>query len=93
MPWIMAYAITCNPETIGIWGVDPSGQQRLEIQHFVQMALDRGIEVVAPEETILEPRRLYGLEKDIGNQERLEKIVNPAGLRLAIEGKLNGNFC
>jgi hypothetical protein len=89
MPWIMAYAITCNPETIGIWGVDPIGDykpQRSEVQHFVQIARDRGIEVIAPEEKILEPRRLYGLDKDIGHQEQLEQIMSPEGLRSALHG-------
>lgn len=88
-PWIMAYAITLNPDTIGLWGIDPVGDykpQRSEVQHFVQIARDRGIEVIAPEDTVLEPRRLYGLEKDIGHQEKLEKIMSPEGLKRAIEG-------
>jgi hypothetical protein len=84
MPWIMAYAIMQKPETIGIWGVE---QQRSEVQHFAQIARDRGIEVIAPEDTILDPPRLYCLEKDIGAQEQLEQIMSPQGLRLAIEGK------
>jgi hypothetical protein len=87
MPWIMAHAIMQKPEKIGIWGVDPAGPQRTEVQHFVQVARDRGIEVIAPEDTILNPPRLYALEKDIGEQEQLEKIMSPQGLRLAIEGK------
>lgn len=68
-PWIMAYAISFNPQTIGLWGIDPIGDykpQRSEVQHFVQVARDRGIEVIAPEDNILEPRRLYGLELDRG---------------------------
>jgi hypothetical protein len=87
MPWIMAYAIMLGPEKIGIWGVDPAGPQRAEVQHFVQVARDWGIEVIAPEDTILAPPRLYALEKDIGAQEQLEQIMSPQGLRLAIEGK------
>jgi hypothetical protein len=87
MPWLMAYAIMQKPEKIGIWGVDPAGPQRAEVRHFVQVARDRGIEVIAPEDTILDPPRLYALEKDIGNQEQLEQIMSQKGLRLAIEGK------
>ena len=92
MPWIMAYAITRKPKILGIWGVDPIGDykpQRSEVQHFVQIARDRGIEVIAPEDTILEPRRLYGLDKDIGHQEQLEGLMSPEGLRLALYGDGN----
>lgn len=66
-PWIMAYAITLNPETIGLWGIDPVGDykpQRSEMHHFIQVARDRGIDVIAPEDEILKPRPLYGLETD-----------------------------
>jgi hypothetical protein len=87
MPWLMAYAIMQKPEGIGIWGVDPVGPQRTEVQHFAQVARHRGIKVSAPEDTVLQPPRLYGLDKDIGEQEQLEKIMSPQGLRLAIEGK------
>lgn len=68
-PWIMAYAITQKPETIGLWGIDPRGDykpQRSEVQHFVQIARDRGIEVIAPEDDVLTPRPLYGYELDRG---------------------------
>lgn len=65
-PWIMAYAITLQPDTIGLWGINPIGSdykpQRSEVQHFVQIARDRGIEVIAPEDGILENRPLYGLQ-------------------------------
>ena len=64
-PWIMAYAIMLNPETIGLWGIDPTGDykpQKSEVQHFIQVAHDRGIEVIAPEDKILEPRKLYAWE-------------------------------
>lgn len=66
-PWIMAYAITLEPDTIGLWGIDPLGDykpQRSEVQHFVQVARYRGIEVIAPEETVLHPRKLYALDID-----------------------------
>ncbi len=70
-PWIMAYAITLQPEVIGLWGIDPTGDykpQRSEVQHFVQVARDRGIKVIAPEDHILEPRTLYAMDKDWGHQ-------------------------
>lgn len=70
-PWLMAYAITLNPQTIGLWGIDPGGDykpQRSEVQHFVQIARDRGIEVIAPEDKILEPRPLYGWELNVGRR-------------------------
>lgn len=65
----MAYAITLDPQTIGLWGIDPQGNykpQRSEVQHFIQIARDRGIEVIAPEDKILEPHPFYGIEADHG---------------------------
>lgn len=88
-PWIMAYAITLDPQTIGLWGIDPVGDykpQRSEVQHFIQVAHDRGIEVIAPEESILEPRRLYGLDKDFGHQEQYERVLGPEKVRMAVQG-------
>lgn len=66
-PWLMAYAISLEPQTIGLWGIDPVGDykpQRSEVQHFVQVARDRGIEVIAPDDKILEHRSFYALETD-----------------------------
>jgi hypothetical protein len=67
-PWIMAYAITLNPQTIGLWGINPRGDykpQLSEIQHFASLAMSRGIEVIAPEDDVLKMRgKLYALEKD-----------------------------
>lgn len=88
-PWLMAYAITLNPETIGLWGIDPVGDykpQRSEIHYFISIARFRGIQIIAPEDKILQPRRLYALDKDIGCQEQLEKRMRPEMLKLAIEG-------
>lgn len=87
-PWIMAYAIMLEPETIGLWGIDPVGDykpQRSEVQHFIQVARDRKIEVVAPEESILEHRRFYGLDKDFGHQEQYERAFGKATVRKALE--------
>lgn len=77
IPWLMAYAITLNPQTIGIWGVDPIGDykpQRSEVQHFVQVARDRGIEVIAPEETFLEPRSFYAF---VSSNDKAVGAVSP----------------
>lgn len=66
-PWIMAYAITFKPDEIGLWGIDPMREyapQRAEVQHFAQVARDRGIKVEAPEDDVLKPKPLYGLEVD-----------------------------
>ncbi len=62
-PWMMAYAITQEPEAIGLWGiecVDRYAFQRFEVQHFLLVAHDRGIKLVIPENcTLMEPRKLY----------------------------------
>jgi len=66
-PWMMAYAITFQPKILGLWGIDPVGDykpQRSEVQHFVQVARDRGIEVIAPEDNVLQPRLLYARDTD-----------------------------
>lgn len=66
-PWMMAYAISLEPDEIGLWGIDPTGDykpQRSEIQHFIQVARDRAIKVIAPEDEILKHRPLYALETD-----------------------------
>ncbi len=63
--WLMAYAITQNPKTIGLWGIDgmPKNQyagQRPEIWYFTSVARYRGIEVVSPDEPqLLEPDPSY----------------------------------
>ena len=65
-PWLLAYAISLKPAKIGIWGVEAREgypMQRYELQHFIQIAKDEGIEVIVPEGcTILERRPLYGFE-------------------------------
>jgi hypothetical protein len=80
IPWLMAYAITLNPDEIGLWGIEPSGvykPQHAEVHHFAQVARDRGIEVNAPEDTVLEPRKLYALEKDYSHEAAMQAIFAP----------------
>jgi hypothetical protein len=80
IPWLMAYAITLDPDEIGLWGIEPSGvykPQHAEVQHFAQVARDRGIEVNAPDDTVLEPRKIYALEKDYSTEMTMQAIFNP----------------
>jgi hypothetical protein len=80
IPWLMAYAITLDPDEIGLWGIEPSGEykpQHAEVHHFAQVARDRGIEVNAPEDTVLQPRKLYALEKDFSAEMAVQAIFNP----------------
>jgi hypothetical protein len=63
--WMLAYAILQEPETIGLFGIECEGNyapQKAEMWHFVQVARDLGIEVIAydsPEIKILEHPKLY----------------------------------
>jgi hypothetical protein len=80
IPWIMAYAITLDPDEIGLWGIEPAGDykpQHAEVQHFAQVARDRGITVTAPEGRVLIPRKLYALEKDFSHEAAIQAIFNP----------------
>jgi len=65
--WLLAYAISLEPETIGIWGVEASGEyspQRKDIHHFVQVAYDRGIKIVIPENCpLLDKPKLYAFQQ------------------------------
>jgi hypothetical protein len=65
--WLLAYAITLKPETIGIWGVEAVGEyspQRKDIHHFVQVARDRGIKIVIPDGcTLLDKPKLYAFSQ------------------------------
>ena len=65
VPWLLAYAITLDPNEIGIWGVEAKGEytpQRKDIHHFVQIAHDRGIKVTVPDGcTLLDKPKLYAL--------------------------------
>ena len=63
LPWLFAYAISLNPEAIGVWGVEALDRyepQRYDVQHFAQVCHDRGIEIVIPEGcTLLTARKSY----------------------------------
>jgi hypothetical protein len=65
--WMLAYAISLRPETIGIWGVEAAGEyspQRKDIHHFVQIAHDRGIKIEIPEGcTLLDKPKLYAFQQ------------------------------
>lgn len=66
LAWMAALAIDNKPEAIGFWGVDMTandeyGYQRAACQHFIQLARERGIEVIVPPESDLDrPLGLYG---------------------------------
>ena len=80
IPWIMAYAITLDPDEIGLWGIEPGGEykpQHAEVQHFAQIARDRGIHVTAPEDRILDNRKLYAVEKDYNHAAAMQAIFTP----------------
>ena len=66
--WLFAYAIMREASEIGLWGieaVDIYASQKYEIQHFAQVAADRGIEVIVPDGcTLLAPRPFYGFESN-----------------------------
>lgn len=62
--YMMAYAIKQNPKVIGLYGVEMSHKseyhsQRHGCHHFIQVARDRGIEVIAPGSGILTPTPFY----------------------------------
>jgi hypothetical protein len=67
--WMMAFAIHCKPEEIGLWGIDMSaveeyGYQRAGCHYFITEANRRGIKICAPEESdILNHAPLYGLRE------------------------------
>jgi hypothetical protein len=89
-PWILAYAISIiEPDTIGLWGINPRGDykpQLSEVQHFAQIARDRGIEVIAPEDAVLENRPLYAIDKDYGHEDTMRALFladTPRSQRLA----------
>ena len=66
--WELAMAIQEGYEVIGLYGIDYGSdderrKQRDGIRHFIQIARDRGIEVVAPAESlILNPGYLYAMD-------------------------------
>jgi len=62
--WMMAYAIMQGAQTIGLWGIDAIGPykpQRIELQHWCQVAKALDIEIVVPEKcTLLDAAQVYG---------------------------------
>lgn len=64
--WAFAYALTKGAETIGLYGIDMSvsgeyAYQRPGMQHFIWLAAQAGVRVIAPDESdILQPPPLYG---------------------------------
>ena len=86
-PWLMAYAITKNPEKIKLFGIEPQktryGFQRLEVQHFISIAQQRGIEVEAPEDPgLMEYSPLYCIEQDWGGQKTYLETLRQRGVRV-----------
>lgn len=64
--WMLAHALTQDPEEIGLWGVDMAAdgeyaEQRPGCHHFITAALHRGIKIqLPPESTLCNPPPLYG---------------------------------
>jgi hypothetical protein len=64
--WAFALALTKGAKTIGLYGIDMSttgeyAHQRPGIQHFIWLAAQAGVEVIAPDESdVLQPPPLYG---------------------------------
>ena len=64
--WMLALAISQNPEEIGLWGVDMAHDTEYAIQkpgchYFISLAKAQGIKVTVPDESdLLQPAPLYG---------------------------------
>lgn len=75
--WMMAYAITLEPETIGLWGVEAAGKyqrQRYEIWHFTTLCrCVLGIEVVA-EGDLLTPEKLYAFSLPVTSRQGMQSL-------------------
>jgi len=65
--WMFGYALQQGATEIGIYGADMSTdeeyrKQRPHFQHFIWLALQRGVKVTAPYESdIMQPPPLYGV--------------------------------
>ena len=81
-PWLVAYAITKKPEKIALYGIEPGElycEQKKEVQHFMWLARERGIEVEAPEDPALNGHApLYALEIDHGGPNAYFRGTRPA---------------
>jgi hypothetical protein len=64
--WAFALALTKGADTIALYGIDMSASseyayQRPAMQHFIWLAAQTGVKVIAPDESdILQPPPLYG---------------------------------
>lgn len=68
--WMMALALTREPEAIGIWGIEMSSESehvlyRTGFHHFVQIAHDRGIEIIIPEGSTILDAVPYGHDRQV----------------------------
>jgi len=67
--WMLATAIEMKPKAIGLWGIDMAASseyafQRPGCQHFIGLAMQRGIEVILPPESdLMRPTTLYGVSE------------------------------
>ena len=77
--WAFAFALTKQVKTIALYGIDMSvnseyAYQRPALQHFIWLAAQANVEVVAPDESdILQPPPLYGFSD-----------ATPMGRKLAV---------
>jgi hypothetical protein len=69
--WMLALALEQEGvEEIGLWGVDMAAheeyaQQKPGCQHFLTMAVERGIKItIPPESDLLQPPALYGISEN-----------------------------
>lgn len=82
--WILALAIECKPEAIGMFGIDMAANeeyayQRPGCQHFLGLAKSLGIDIVLPPESdLMRPPTMYGLSelspRHIKLRARLEEL-------------------
>lgn len=77
--WAFAFALTKQVKTIALYGIDMSvnseyAYQRPALQHFIWLAAQSNVEVIAPDESdILQPPPLYGFSD-----------ATPMGRKLAV---------
>lgn len=77
--WAFAFALTKQAKTIALYGIDMSvnseyAYQRPALQHFIWLAAQSNVEVIAPDESdILQPPPLYGFSD-----------ATPMGRKLAV---------
>ena len=67
--WMLALAISQQPEEIGIWGIDMAATDEYALQkpgciRFIEIAKARGIKITVPNESdLLRPTPLYGFSE------------------------------